>query len=63
MAARSSSALAFMKRMTRRRSVGDLDLQAELEEASRVVAGPDAREGLRAFVAGEEPAFAVERLE
>jgi enoyl-CoA hydratase/carnithine racemase len=63
MAARSSSALAFMKRMTRRRSVGDLDLQAELEEASRVVAGADAREGLRAFVAGEEPAFAVERLE
>jgi enoyl-CoA hydratase/carnithine racemase len=63
MAARSSTALTFMKRMTRRRAVSDLDLQAELEEAARVVAGADATEGLRAFVAGEEPAFAAERLD
>lgn len=63
MAARSSSALAFMKRMTRARAVSDLDLQAELEGAVAVVTGPDARAGLAAFAAGEEPVFSKERLE
>jgi len=63
MAARSSTALAFMKRMTRRRSVSDIDLQAELEGAVSVVTGQDARAGLAAFVAGEEPVFAAERME
>jgi enoyl-CoA hydratase/carnithine racemase len=63
LAGRSSTALAFMKRMTRRRAISDLDLQAELEEAARVVAGTDAQSGLRAFVAGAEPVFAAERLQ
>jgi enoyl-CoA hydratase len=63
MAARSSAALASMKRMTRPRPVSDLDLQAELEEAARVVAGPDAQAGLQAFVAGQKPVFSQERLD
>ena len=63
MAARSSSALAFMKRMSRTRAVSDLDLQAELEGAVSVVTGPDAGAGLAAFVAGEEPVFSKERRE
>ncbi|HUY74593.1 MAG TPA: enoyl-CoA hydratase/isomerase family protein [Candidatus Dormibacteraeota bacterium] len=63
MAARSSSALAFMKRMSRARGVSDIDLQAELEGAVAVVTGLDARAGLAAFAAGEEPVFSKERLE
>jgi enoyl-CoA hydratase/carnithine racemase len=63
MVVRSSTALRFMKRMTRQRAVSDLDLQAELEEAARVAAGPDARAGLEAFVAREEPVFPTERVD
>jgi enoyl-CoA hydratase/carnithine racemase len=60
-AERSSTALGFMKRMTRR-GVSDLELQAELEGAVDIVSGPDARAGLDAFIAGATPVFSAERL-
>ncbi|HZB48119.1 MAG TPA: enoyl-CoA hydratase/isomerase family protein [Mycobacteriales bacterium] len=59
MARRSTAALAFMKRASRTRLVTDDGLDLEIEAAARVVTGPDAREGLAAFVEKREPRFAA----
>jgi enoyl-CoA hydratase/carnithine racemase len=56
-AARSLPGLAFMKRMTASAQVTDEGLTAELEAAAHVICGPDAREGLAAFVAKRPPVF------
>jgi enoyl-CoA hydratase/carnithine racemase len=48
-----------MKRASRTRLVTDDGLDLEIEAAARVVTGPDAREGLAAFVEKREPRFAA----
>ncbi len=55
MARRSQPSLAFMKRLSQVRDDEGLDL--ELEAAAHLVAGPDAQEGLAAFLAKREPEF------
>ena len=58
MAERSAPSTHFMKAMSRSSHVTAAGLDRELEEAARVVAGPDAMEGLAAFVERREPKFA-----
>lgn len=57
MARRSQPSLAFMKRLSASRLVDDEALDLEIEAAAHVVTGPDAREGLTAFVEKRDPVF------
>ena len=57
MAGRSATGLAFMKRMSRSRTVTDNGLDHEIDAAAHLVVGEDAREGLAAFGAKRQPRF------
>jgi enoyl-CoA hydratase len=53
----SPAALAFMKRLSRPGSISDDALEYGVESAVNVVMGPDAQEGIDAFVNKRKPAF------
>ena len=57
LAALSQPGLAFMKRMSVSRSVTVDGLDLEVEAAVGVIGGPDAREGVSAFLEKRDPVF------
>lgn len=57
MSHRSGPGLAFMKRLSASPRITDAGIRLELESAVHLVTGPDAQEGLAAFIGKREPEF------
>ena len=55
LASLSQPGLAFMKRMSTSRSVTEDGIDLELEASVGVICGPDAREGVSAFLGKRDP--------